>query len=113
MRTYIIIFLTWCVLSSCNKDSFLNETPLSDLSPENVLKDVNGYENLITSLHYYTREELTGDDLYRYFDMFTGTDLCTSGQLSVTQFVNYETYLTPATAAASRTYNWCYTSILP
>ncbi|WP_114791312.1 RagB/SusD family nutrient uptake outer membrane protein [Niabella yanshanensis] len=113
MRTYIIIFLTWCVLSSCNKDAFLNETPLSDLSPENVLKDVNGYENLITSLHYYTREELTGDDLYRYFDMFTGTDLCTSGQLSVTQFVNYETYLTPATAAASRTYNWCYTSILP
>ena len=114
MKSFIInICIGSLLLFSCNKDAFLDEEPLSNLSPENVLKDFTGYENLITSLHYYTRDELTGDDLYRYFDMFTGTDLCTSGQLSVTQFVNYETYLTPATAAASRTYNWCYTSILP
>lgn len=97
---------------SCN-DDFLKEKPIAFLSPENVLNSVDGYEKLIASLHYYTREELTGDDLYRYFDMFTGTDICTSGQISVTQFVNYETYLTPATAAASRTWNWCYVSILP
>ncbi|WP_256009857.1 RagB/SusD family nutrient uptake outer membrane protein [Desertivirga xinjiangensis] len=106
-----IVFMS-VLLVSCN-DDFLKEKPIAVLSPENTLKSVEGYENLISSLHYYTREELTGDDLYRYFDMFTGTDICTSGQISVTQFVNYETYLTPATAAASRTWNWCYTSILP
>lgn len=97
---------------SCN-DDFLNEKPVAILSPENILNSVDGYEKMISSLHYYTREELTGDDVYRYFDMFTGTDICTTGQIAVTQFVNYETYLTPATGAASRTWNWCYTSILP
>ena len=35
-------------------------------------------------------------DLLFYFDQNTGTDVVTSGQLSVKQFVNYETYLTPS-----------------
>lgn len=113
MKSYVIVICAVCLFLFACKDEFLQETPLGTLSPENALVDISGYENLIAGLHYYTREELTGDDLYRYFDMFTGTDLCTSGQISVTQFVNYETYLTPSTAAASRTYNWCYTSILP
>jgi len=111
-KALLLIGIISCVHISC-KDDFLNEKPVAILTPENVLNSVAGYENLISSLHYYTREELTGDDLYRYFDMFTGTDICTSGQISVTQFVNYETYLTPATAASSRTWNWCYSSILP
>lgn len=113
INKYLLSVMLVSVLQvSCN-DDFLKEKPIAFLSPENVLNSVDGYEKLIASLHYYTREELTGDDLYRYFDMFTGTDICTSGQISVTQFVNYETYLTPATAAASRTWNWCYVSILP
>lgn len=119
-RLYIQFIVSACCITvlsinilftSCN-DDFLNEKPVSDLSGDNVLTSVAGFENYINSLHYFAKEELSGDDLRRYFNMFTGTDIVCVGQLGESPFRNYETYLSPSTDAASRTWNWLYTSLV-
>ncbi len=109
---YGMLSLSTVLLNSCN-DDFLKEVPVAQLGDENVLTSVKGFEYYINSLHYFAKEELSGDDLRRFFNMFTGTDIITVGQLGEPIFRNYETFLTPDTDTASRTWNWLYTSLIP
>ncbi len=108
----IVCFLSTVLLNSCD-DGFLNEVPLSQLTNDNVLTSAEGFEDCINSLHDQAREELAGDDRHRFFNMFTGTDIITVGQLGEIMFRNYETFLTPDTDASSRTWNWLYTTLIP
>ncbi len=110
--TLVPVLLFALFLQSCSH-KFLDEVPPARLSNDNVLSSKSGFDNYINSLHYAAREELSATDLLFYFDNYTGTDICTSGQLSVQQFVNYEAYLTPFTNASSIYWNWAYGTILP
>lgn len=111
-----LMFCLLCVYviagAGCSKD-VLKEVPLSTLNEDNALTSKKGFDFYITALHQAAREELSGEDLLFYFDQNTGTDVVTSGQISVTQFVNYTTYLTPFTHAATKYWNWAYTLMLP
>ena len=89
-------------------DDYLKEVPVGSLSADNVFSSVTGFEGALVSLHEHSRDELAGDDLYRYFDMNTGTDIATGAQ----QFEDYETYLTQFTPASERTWDWVYSSLL-
>ncbi|NDV80380.1 RagB/SusD family nutrient uptake outer membrane protein [Bacteroides sp. 51] len=104
--------LSAALWTSCN-DDFLNEVPKAELGDDNVLTSVKGFEHYIISLHQFAKEELSGDDLRRFFNMFTGTDIITVGQLGEPIYRNYETFLTPDNDTSSRTWNWLYTSLIP
>lgn len=108
----VIILVLACISFIACSDDFLKEKPVSKLSGENVLTSVAGFESAIASIHFSARDELAGEDLRRYFYMFTGTDIVTVGQLGEKHFRNYETFLTPYTDAATRTWNWAYTSLI-
>ena len=110
LRVFFLVLICLSILS-CD-DDFLKEKPVAKLSGENVLTSVDGFESAIAAIHFSARDELAGEDLRRYFYMFTGTDIVTVGQLGEKHFRNYETYLTPYTDAATRTWNWAYTTVI-
>ena len=101
-------------LNGCNRDA-LNEIPLSNLSPDNVLTTKSGFENYIIALHRAARDEMMidGTDLGPYFEMHIGTDEGTTGQEQTVAFRDYLTYLTPSNATVRRYWNWVYQVMLP
>lgn len=102
------MILSW----SCD-DTFLKEVPLDQLNQNQLVKTKEGFENYITALHEGARQEVTSPDLNNYCNMFCGTDVVTTGQLSSTNFVNYESYLTPYTDASEIYWNWAYEVMIP
>ncbi len=98
--------------ASCQKD-FLKEVPVSSLSNEIVLTSADGFEYYITTLHYQAREQLAGNDLRRFGDMFYGTDIFCAGQIGEKFFRDYESFVTPSTDTPVWTWNWAYKGILP
>lgn len=111
LHTSIVLLMVFMLTIACT-DDFLKEKPVASLSGENTLTSVNGFESAIANLHFSSRDELAGNDLQRYFFMFTGTDIVTIGQLGEQHFRNYEAYLTPNTVASTLTWNWAYTGLI-
>lgn len=113
----LVTSLGWLLLcvflfTSCKEDS-LREVPLDQLNKEQLFKSKDGFNLYITALHEGARQEMASIDLTFYFNMFIGTDVVTAGQLSATNFNDYETYLTPYTTASSVYWNWAYEVMIP
>src|SRR5690606_17781162 len=104
-ETSIYMLTTALLLVSGCKDEKLNEVPLDRFNEEQIIKSKAGFDLYITALHEGARQEMASIDLTFYFDMFIGTDVVTAGQLTATNFNNYETYLTPYTNASSVYWN--------
>lgn len=107
MLTTVLLLVSGC------KDEKLNEVPLDRFNEEQIIKSKAGFDLYITALHEGARQEMASIDLTFYFDMFIGTDVVTAGQLTATNFNNYETYLTPYTNASSVYWNWAYRVMIP
>jgi len=115
LRTAVfVLVLLSGTLYSC-KDGMLDETPLSQLSPDNVLTTKAGFDNYITAMHRASRDEMmiAGTDLGPYFEMNIGTDVGTTGQEQSVPFRDYLTYLTPSNTVVNRYWNWVYEVLLP
>jgi hypothetical protein len=98
-------------LGSCKK-SILDEQPLGNLSSDVNFKTKVGFDNAITGLIYAARNEFTGEDLGRWYDMNLGTDIGTTGQEQTVNFRNYTTFLTPSAPAVSSYWNWAYSQMI-
>lgn len=110
---YVSLLCLFTILGfSCN-DDYLKEKPIAQLSDENVLTSAIGFEHYIVSLNQFAREELSGNDLRLYFNMFTGTDIITIGQLGEPMFRNYEAFINPGSNDARLTWDWAYTTLIP
>lgn len=111
---FYLPLLLLIVLYAC-KDSVLDEEPLASLSPEIVLNTKVGFDNYITSLHEGARQEFTFADnqVYYNFAMQVGTDVATTGDPQLTNFVDYRTSLTPTNITVAFYWDWAYKTVLP
>ena len=54
----IILILFLVILSSCNEDEFLTETPMDDIFAENLFQNYDGFVNGLNGLYALVREEV-------------------------------------------------------
>jgi len=116
LRTFSILRLSVLIaflltFHACKKVS-LDEVPLSNLDPTNIIKSKADFNLFITALHQAAREERIMGDLNEFFNMNLGTDVATTGQAGAVNFRNYETYLTPANPTVRVYWNWAYQNML-
>jgi len=95
------------MLVSC-KDSLLDETPLSQLSAEDVLVSPSGFESYLIGLHEAARAELSREDNTYFSVNFTGTDVASDAGLEYVGNRNYISWLTPRSSLASSVWDWAY-----
>ncbi len=74
----LVIIITFVALTSCS-DSYLDEVPLDQFSPENLLTNQSGYDAAVISLYAGSREEhAIASNNFEY--MTVGTDLTQWGR---------------------------------
>ena len=112
IKNIIIITLAICSLNSCNKD-FLDEEPLGFPNSNNILKDPAGFESAIVALHIAAREMFFYPDGSRMNALWLGTDVAYTGDRSLADFENYQTWLTPTQFSVEFYWNWAYLDIIP
>ncbi|HTH82538.1 MAG TPA: RagB/SusD family nutrient uptake outer membrane protein [Mucilaginibacter sp.] len=108
----LVMLVVLGTLNGCKKN-LLTETPLSSLSVSQVLSTRAGFTTFMTALHVAARNELISTDTYdRAFDMQTGTDVATTGDPTITPYVNYTTYLTPVNNTVKFYWDWAYLQMI-
>ncbi|WBL23359.1 RagB/SusD family nutrient uptake outer membrane protein [Zunongwangia sp. HRR-M8] len=99
-------------LSSCNKE-FLEEEPLGFPNSNNILKDIGGFESAIVALHVAAREMYFYPDGSRMNSLWLGTDVAYTGDRSLADFENYQTWLTPTQFSVEFYWDWAYLDVIP
>jgi len=104
----ILIFITG-FLGSCG-DSYLDEVPKDQFSPENVLENEAGYEAVVVSLYEAARNEhLVASGNFEY--MTVGTDLSRWGRYDSRGLKDY-TLLNSNYSAARIYWDWAYEQMI-
>lgn len=110
---YIIIGLITIVsLHSCSKE-FLEEEPIGFPNSDIILKDPAGFESAIVALHIATREMYFYPDGSRMNALWLGTDVAYTGDRSLADFENYQTWLTPTQFSVEFYWEWAYLDVIP
>lgn len=108
----IILFLGFILLSSCDDDNLLNETPKSSVSSETTLTNYAGFEAYLIGLVRNAREELSiGDDHY-FVTNFAGTDLGEDAATERSAARDWISYYTPNNSHVSTKWNWAYSQMI-
>jgi hypothetical protein len=107
-----IMILLCCTQIACKKD-VLEETPLAFMNPEATLTDKAGFEGAVIALHAGAREQLFGQDGSRMWALHIGTDEFMTGDPTLSDFLNYSTWLTPTQASVTMNWNWAYLTMIP
>lgn len=110
--TIAIVVICGLFFTSCKK-SVLDEHPTSFLNSDNILINQAGFETAITALYVAARNEQFGAGTPTDWDMMIGTDMYTTGDGSKTDFVNYNTFLTPTNSVVQYYWNWAYLQMIP
>ena len=100
----LVVFLTSC------EDSFLDEKPLDQFSPNSLLIDKAGFETALNALYAFARDE-HGITYSLADDMCVGTDIATAG-VSDTRFFNDYRTINPTYKNVVAYWDWCYTKML-
>ncbi|WP_367913363.1 RagB/SusD family nutrient uptake outer membrane protein [Leadbetterella sp. DM7] len=107
----ILILLTGLIFWGCQKDE-LKETPLSNLSAEQILTSPNGFRMYLTGLYAASREEMSmGDNTYFALN-FAYTDIGADAGVEYIGLRNYQTTYTPTNANLNTLWNWAYTAMI-
>ncbi len=104
---FLILFMVF--FTSC-QDSFLDEKPLDQFSPQNLLVNEAGFETALNALYAFAREEhmITAG---LADDMCVGTDVATAG-VSDTRFFNDYRTINPTYKNVVAYWDWGYKSML-
>ncbi|MCG8323437.1 MAG: RagB/SusD family nutrient uptake outer membrane protein [Cytophagales bacterium] len=106
-----IVLLTFlgAFLFSCGED-YLNEVPLDQFSPENLLTNQAGYEAAVVALYNEAREEYTIASInFEYMNL--GTDMAKWGRVDGRGLRNYS-LLTPVLDATEIYWDWAYKDMI-
>ncbi|GAA4315224.1 RagB/SusD family nutrient uptake outer membrane protein [Compostibacter hankyongensis] len=104
-----LLLVSAFVLNGC-KDSFLDEKPLDQFSPESLLVDSAGFETAVVALYYTAREECTlGGVNFDYMNL--GTDICDWGRPDSRGFKDY-TLLNSEYDPVNTYWNWAYEDMI-
>jgi hypothetical protein len=110
MKRILILFIG-LVLWGC-QDDHLKETPLSNLSAEEILTTPNGFRMYLTGLYAASREEMSmGDNTYFALN-FASTDIGADAGVEYTGLRNYLTTYTPTNNNLNILWNWAYTAMI-
>lgn len=112
LKFIIISLFTIVTLNSCSKE-FLEEEPIGFPNSNNILKDPAGFESAIIALHIAAREMYFYPDGSRMNSLWLGTDVAYTGDRSLADFENYQTWLTPTQFSVEFYWNWAYLGIIP
>lgn len=102
-----------CLVPSGCQDDFLDEKPLDFLNSDVVLTNKEGFESAIVGLHEAVRHLYFREDGAKMQSMFFGTDIATTGDRSLPDFSNYETWLTPTLFAVEYYWQSIYRNLIP
>ncbi|MEZ4970901.1 MAG: RagB/SusD family nutrient uptake outer membrane protein [Flavobacteriaceae bacterium] len=105
----ILITLLCTFIFSCNEE-YLNEVPLDQFSPENLLVDQSGYEAAVVALYNAAREEYAVASINLEY-MNLGTDMVKWGRVSSSGLRDYN-LLTPTLSATSIYWDWAYKQMI-
>lgn len=107
----ITMLLGFTLLTSCEGDNLLNESPKSSVSSATILTNQAGFEAYLVGLVRNAREELTlGDDDY-FITNFAGTDIGEDAAEERAEARNWISSLTPQSfpmGDITTYWNWAY-----
>ncbi len=110
----LTIIPTMLLISSCNEDEILKETPLDFLAPENAYNSIPGIQQGITGLHLTVRDAFFSDggnqDAFAIMLGGLGTDIAYHGENpgGNRKLVNYEAEMTSENEQFTFFWNTCY-----
>jgi hypothetical protein len=105
----LIIFAALLIISSCS-DSYLDEVPLDQFSPENLLTNEAGYDAAVIAIYEGARQEhLIASNNFEY--MTVGTDLTQWGRNDSRGNKDYS-LLNSNTGAAGVYWDWAYKQMI-
>lgn len=108
----VLMIITFFSLSSCSKD-FLSERPLSQVDTDLLFSTKQGFESYIVSLHEGARQEHDRTNSTQWvLNMWSGTDVATTGSTIEINWKNYNTWLTPARPLVDNYWQWAYRIML-
>lgn len=100
------------MLPACRRD-FLKEKPLDFLNSDVVLTNKEGFESAIVGLHEAVRHLYFREDGAKMWSLYLGTDIAEDGDRSLSDFRNYQTWLTPTLWADQWYWDQLYTGVIP
>ncbi|WP_422082149.1 RagB/SusD family nutrient uptake outer membrane protein [Ulvibacterium sp.] len=104
-----LIVLLSTLLLSCGED-YLEEVPLDQFSPENLLVDQAGYEAAVVALYNEAREEYAiASNIFEYMNF--GTDIAKWGRVDSRGLRDYN-LLTPVLGATEIYWDWAYKDMI-
>ncbi|WKN33867.1 RagB/SusD family nutrient uptake outer membrane protein [Porifericola rhodea] len=108
-KTPYILFLSLAfIVSACNEDKILKETPLDFASPENSFKTIGDFNSSVYALYDKLRVMLSAEE-HRPLDYLYGTDIGYNGAQQLNQrFGSYLATLTPSSVQAEFHWNQYY-----
>ena len=105
----VLIVLMGTFVLSCGED-YLDEVPLDQFSPENLLVDQAGYEAAVVALYNEAREEYTIANInFEYMNL--GTDMAKWGRVDGRGLRDY-TLLNPFLRATEIYWDWAYKDMI-
>lgn len=110
-RCLIVSFI--CVSQFACNDDLLEERPLDFLNSDVVLTNKEGFESAIIGLHESVRHLYFREDGAKMQAMYFGTDVAMTGDRSLPDFKNYQTWLNPTQFAVDHYWQWAYMNLLP
>lgn len=110
MKRLVYILSSFLVLS-CS-DDYLKETPLSNLSAQQILTKPSGFDMYMTGLYAASREEIAmGDNTYYALNQ-VATDVGADAGVEYAGLRNYQTLYTPTNNNLALLWNWAYTQMI-
>jgi hypothetical protein len=100
------------MLPACRRD-FLKEKPLDFLNSDVVLTNKEGFESAVVGLHEAVRYMYFREDGSKMWSMYLGTDIAEDGDRTLSDFRNYQTWVTPTLWADEWYWDQLYTGVIP
>src|SRR5699024_1998544 len=100
--TLLIVILVGC------SDNLLQEEPKDFLNSDVVLINEEGFQSAINSLYMAARAIFFREDGSKMYSLQIGTDVAMTGDRSLNDFENYETWLTPTQTSLQIYWNRLY-----
>ncbi|MDB5247129.1 MAG: RagB/SusD family protein [Segetibacter sp.] len=109
----LLVAASVCITQTGCKKDILDEIPLAFMNPEATLTNKAGFESAVISLHSGARDLYFGQDGAKMWAMHIGTDVFTTGDHGLADFINYPTWLTPVQNSVNDIWDWAYLKMIP